>query len=304
MKIQKWWIFLLVATCMTVCMAEVKPDKESVAKAPFDAKAAKDYQELAARHYGVPLEKSADLGNGVKMEFVLIPAGEFHMGSPSAEGRRRSDEGPAHHVKISKPFYLGKFEVTQLQYKAIFGDTAWSAKNYAFKGDNLPVENVKWYEADRFFKEMSHQTGLKVRFPTEAEWEYACRAGTVTPFYTGQTISSDDANYDASRTYGTGVKGLEMKKTVDAGSYPPNGFGLYDMHGNVWEWCSDWYRKHYYRESVVDDPKGPASGKKRVTRGGSWKSWPKNCRSADRNKCAPSKSTSNTGFRVVLELEQ
>lgn len=299
MKAKVFLSCVIVMVFFAVCFAAEAP----VAKVPFETEKAKEFQKLTAEFYGIPVEKSLELGNGVKMDFVLIPAADFYMGSPSVEEGRDDDEGPAHHVKITKPFYMAKFEVTQKQYKTVFGEnTVWANKEFKFKGDNLPVENAKWLEVERFLKKMSEQTGQKLRFPTEAEWEFACRAGTETPFYTGKTISSDGANYEASRVYGIGEKGLNMEKTVDVGSYKPNPFGLYDMHGNVWEWCNDWYGKTYYTESVTDDPPGPVSGKERVVRGGSWKNWPKNCRSADRQSLDPDKERDNIGIRPVLEL--
>ena len=175
-----------------------------------------------------------DCGNGVKLELMPIPAGTFMMGSPETEANRESHE-VRHQVAISKPFYLGVYAVTQAQYRMVMG-----VNLSKFKGDNLPVESVSWNEAVEFCQKLSANTDRKVRLPTEAEWEYACRAGTTTPFNTGDTISTDQANYDGNHTYGNGSKGVFREKTTPVGSFPPNAWGLYDMHGNVWEWCSDW----------------------------------------------------------------
>jgi formylglycine-generating enzyme required for sulfatase activity len=241
--------------------------------------------------------KTIDLGNEVKMELVYIPAGEFEMGSPMTELQRSSEEAP-HHIKITKPFYMGKFEVTQIQYRTIMHEN-----NSKFGGDKFPVENVSWYEAGRFLKILSDKTGLKFRLPTEAEWEYACRAGTTAAFNTGTTLDSDFANYDARDPYADGLIGKYLERTTEVGSYKPNAFGLYDMHGNVWEWCSDIYDEDYYKITVSIDPKGPEDGKSRVIRGGAWCEKAYKCRSAYRNDRKPKANQSHIGFRIVLDAQ-
>jgi formylglycine-generating enzyme required for sulfatase activity len=213
------------------------------------------------------------------------------------EPKRDSDEGQ-HHIKLTKAFYLGKFEVTQLQYRIIMGENPSK-----FGGDKLPVENVSWFEAARFLKKLSEKTNMKFRFPTEAEWEYACRAGTTTAFNTGTTIDSDLANYDASEPYADGITGKYLKRTTAIGSYAPNAFGLYDMHGNVWEWCNDIYDENYYKQAPLTDPKGPLEGKTKVIRGGAWKEYAYKCRSADRNSRGPKDTQSIIGFRVVMDIK-
>ncbi len=257
-----------------------------------------ELQQQTSANIALPFERVFELNSGITMEFVLIPAGQFHMGSPSSEAKRSPDEGPVHQVTISKPFYMGKFEVTQAQYKALMGRLQKKCK---FEGDNLPVENTDYYHVDIFLKMLSAKHGLKFRLPTEAEWEYACRAGTNTPFYTGETISAEQANYDCRHIYGNGAKGHYLGRTSSVGSYRPNAFGLYDMHGNVWEWCSDLYDKDYYKTSEMTDPKGPAIGKCRVIRGGSWNHNPNRLRCADRNRRRPGADRGLLGFRVVLE---
>jgi formylglycine-generating enzyme required for sulfatase activity len=231
------------------------------------------------------------------MVVVFIPAGEFEMGSPPEELKRDKDEGQ-HHIKLTKAFYIGKFEATQLQYRVIMNEN-----NSKFGGDKLPVENVNWYEAARFLKKLSDKTGLKFRLPTEAEWEYACRAGTTTAFNMGTTIDSDLANYDARDPYADGIIGKSLDRTANVGSYKPNAFGLYDMHGNVWEWCNDIYDEDYYKITVSIDPKGPQEGNDRVMRGGAWNEKAYKCRSADRNNRGPKTNQPIIGFRVVLEIE-
>jgi len=261
---------------------------------------AKQLQGQAALDLELPAEKIIELDSKTRMEFVLVPAGEFNMGSPKTEKKREADEGPIHHVKISKPFYMSKHEVTQAQYKAIMGRLPKPCK---FEGDSLPVENVDWNNADTCLKALSVSKGMKFRLPTEAEWEYACRGGTSTPFNTGETINAEQANYDSKYVYGNGVVGDCKEATVPVGSFPPNAFGLYDMHGNVWEWCSDFYKNNYYKNSETVDPKGPASGGARVIRGGSWNHNPNKLRSADRNKRIHGADRRYLGFRAVQEIE-
>ncbi len=234
------------------------------------------------------------LAEGVEMKLVLIPAGKFLMGSPLNEEGRDADEGPQKTVTITRPFYMGVHEVTQAQYSAIMG-----ANPSQFKEWTHPVEQVSWNDAADFCKKLSETTGQAVRLPTEAEWEYACRAGTRTPFHTGDTISTDQANYDGNETYGGGRKGVYRQKTVPVGSFAPNAWGLYDMHGNVWEWCSDWYAGEY-TNAVETDPQGPKTGESRVLRGGSWLYNPRYCRSATRNWDAPGTRNFIIGFRVVV----
>jgi formylglycine-generating enzyme required for sulfatase activity len=162
-----------------------------------------------------------------------------------------------------------------------------------FKGsDRLPVEEVSWNDCQEFFR----KAGGGLRLPTEAEWEYACRAGTTTPFNTGETISTDEANYERSYLDGIGRKG----GTVEVGSFRANAWGVFDMHGNVWEWCSDWYGP--YPSGLVTDPTGAASGAKRVLRGGSWHLNPRKCRSALRGRDAPDNRNDNFGLRVALDF--
>lgn len=231
-------------------------------------------------------EKSIDLGSGIRMDFVLIPAGSFEMGSPSSEKDRDSDEGPVQRVQITKPFYMSKYEVTQEQY------TALMVRNPSnFSGRNLPVEYVSWKEAVEFCSKL----GSGFRLPTEAEWEYACRAGSETRFYYG-----DDPNYSQLDQYAW-YNSNSGKSTQAVGQKKPNAFGLYDMHGNVWEWCADWYADSLINTTSVD-PTGPTSGETRVLRGGSWYSDAALCRSANRLRRTLGYLRYGVGFRVVLDL--
>jgi len=218
--------------------------------------------------------------NSIGMDFVFIEAGEFTMGSPPDEEGREKDERQRG-VKLAKGFHLAVHEVTQVQWLAVMGSNPSH-----FKGNDLPVEQVSWDDAVAFCTKLSELEGKKCRLPTEAEWEYACRAGTTTPFSTGRTISADQANYDGSFTYGKGLKGANRKTTTAAGSFPPNRWGLYDMHGNVWEWCQDKYVG------------GQAY---RVLRGGSWYDPPQYCRSAARTRFAPVYRFALIGFRVAMD---
>jgi len=184
-----------------------------------------------------------NIGNGVTLDMVAIPDGSFVMGSPTSEAERRDNEGPQRTVNIS-PFFIGKYPVTQEQYQAVMGNNPSLFKGF-FKSKQLPVDNVTWDGVVAFCHKLSQKTGKTYRLPSEAEWEYACRAGTTTPFYFGETITPDLVNYDGNYPYGAAPKGLYRKETTDVGSFPPNAFGLYDMHGNVWEWCSDKWHDNY-----------------------------------------------------------
>jgi formylglycine-generating enzyme required for sulfatase activity len=216
------------------------------------------------------------------------------MGSPPGEERRRADE-TQHAVRLTKAFYMGTTEVTQAQWnKVMDGNPSF------FTGDALPVETVTWEEAVEFCRKLSDKEGVRYRLPTEAEWEYACRAGTDTPFHTGHTITTDQANYDGNYTYGDGQQGKYREETTEVASFAPNAWGLHDMHGNVWEWCADWYGA--YPEGAAIDPQGPGQGEFRVTRGGCWINFPAICRAANRGKTVPVSWNFHFGFRVVRDL--
>ena len=220
-----------------------------------------------------------DLGNDVKLEMVLIPAGKFIMGSPESEKGRRTTE-TQHEVTITKPYYMGKYEVTQEQWESVMGNNP-SIRN---KGAKLPVTNVSWEDCQEFIKKVNVKTNGGYRLPTEAEWEFACRAGTIKAYSFGNNQTRDDANI-----------GGDSIKTV--GSYKPNAFGLYDLHGNVWEWCEDW--SGFYPAGAVTDPKGPATGAGRVLRGGSFNGNGSRARSSSRVNYTPTVRLANNGFRLA-----
>ncbi|MBM3170935.1 MAG: SUMF1/EgtB/PvdO family nonheme iron enzyme [Bacteroidetes bacterium] len=226
------------------------------------------------------------------IQWVSIPAGTFTMGSPSFESDRGSNEGPQHSVTLSG-FKMSKLEVTFAQYDA-FCDATGRTKpsDEGWGRGNRPVINVDWNDATAFAQWMG------CRLPTEAEWEYACRAGTTSPFNTGSCLSSSEANYDGNYPYSTCAQGTFLGKPQPAGSYAPNAWGLYDMHGNVWEWCSDWYGG--YSSGAQTNPEGPSSGSDRVLRGGGWRAYSAACRSAGRGAGFPSYRTNDWGFRLVV----
>jgi formylglycine-generating enzyme required for sulfatase activity len=246
-----------------------------------------------------------DLGNGTTLEMVYIPAGTFWMGSPENEKDRRDNEGPQHKVQVPE-FWMGKYPVTQRQWYAVslLPDVDRELKPHPsnFKGDQLPVECVSWHDAVEFCARLSNHTGRTYRLPSEAEWEYACRAGTTTAFYFGDTISTDQANYNGNYTYGSGKEGIYRECTTAVGSFKPNGFGLYDMHGNVWEWCQDVLHNTYEGSPSDGSPwmdRGDES--RRIIRGGSWFNNPRNCRSACRSDYDPGNRFNPFGFRVICE---
>jgi len=222
-----------------------------------------------------------DLGKDVKLEMVLIPAGKFKMGSPAFEKGRDADE-TQHEVTLTKPYYMGKYEVTQEQWESVMGDNPSETK-----GAKLPVTDVSWEDCQKFIKKLNAKTDGGYRLPTEAEWEYACRAGTTTAYSFGANITPKDANYRDSK----------IGKPVAVGSYKPNAFGLYDMHGNVWEWCEDWYGD--YPEGAVTDPKGPAKDVSRVLRVGSFSDLESSARSSNRYSGAPTGRVDLLGFRLA-----
>lgn len=264
------------------------------------------YHEQRSRYY------AEDLGHGILLKMVEIPSGTFLMGLPDDEAERSSSESPQHEVTLGD-FFMGMYPITQEQWQAIAPlepvnrELALDPSN--FKGGDRPVENVSWYDAVEFCDRLSKQTGREYRLPTEAEWEYACRAGTTTPFHFGETITTDLANYDGTDekhgAYGRGPKGIYRKETTPVGSFPANSYGLYNMHGNVWEWCAD-----YWHDSYADKPeelkldgntpwRSADEDSTRSWRGGSWVLNPRYCRSAICSSLHPGGRNINYGFRVV-----
>jgi formylglycine-generating enzyme required for sulfatase activity len=224
------------------------------------------------------------------------------MGSPENELERNSDESPQHLVTI-QPFFMGKYPVTQSQWAVVAGlkkvNIDLNPEPSHFKGANRPVEQVSWDDAIEFCARLSNKTGKTYRLPSEAEWEYACRAGTTTPFYFGETITTDLANYNGNYTYGAGSKGEYRQQTTDVGKFSPNSFGLFDIHGNIWEWCQDDWHENY-NKAPADGSPWISGNDKRLLRGGSWNHDPWDCRSAFRLYNARDTRDDDVGFRVVL----
>ena len=235
------------------------------------------------------------LGDGLLLNLVYVPEGIFKMGSPPDEEGHNDDE-TEHEVRITRPFYMGQYPVTQEQFKRLMRFNP----SY-FDGPKHPVETVSWFDCVSFCQALSQTLGRSFRLPTEAEWECACRAGTTTPFSTGPHITTDQANFDGKFTYGGASAGVSRRQTTPVDSFAPNAWDLYDMHGNVWEWCSDWYG--IYTEGAVVDPQGPPKGEIHVFRGGSWFHGPADCRSAQRDALDPGRRHSPYGFRVVMACD-
>ncbi len=246
------------------------------------------------------------LTNSIGMKLVLVPPGTFLMGAPESETGRRLNETPQHEVNISQAFYVGVHTVTQQQYQYV---VSLNPSRFQQAGGQAtlehPIENVSWEDALAFCRLLSAlpaelEAGRTYRLPTEAEWEYTCRAGSQLPFGFGASLTSLQANFDGHYPW-AGPRGPFLQQTTKIGSYPCNNFGLCETHGNVWEWCNDWYDEGYYRVSPQRDPQGPPQGTVRVLRGGCWRSHAATCRSAYRNGLAPTKRDSYTGFRVVAQ---
>jgi formylglycine-generating enzyme required for sulfatase activity len=271
--------------------------------APFSAEVARQHQEAWAKHLGLVLEVT----NSIGMKLVLLPPGEFVMGSPVSETDRGDDEDQ-HPRRITKAFYLGIYEVTQAEYERVTktnpssfsADGPHQSRTSKLDTSRRPVEAVSWDDAVAFCNELStcadeQRARRKYRLPTEEEWEYACRAGSTGPFHFGATLNGREANCNGGSPYGTTVKGSNRLRTTNVGLYPPNAWGLHDMHGNVWEWCLDAY--------TPKDALDRTSGLPRALRGGSWSNRPVHCRSAFRHSEAPAARRDFIGFRVACDCE-
>jgi formylglycine-generating enzyme required for sulfatase activity len=306
-----------------------KPQRPSLAKASFDEAEAKRLQQVWAAYLGRRVEEVVNLGGGVTMEFVLVPPGTFLMGSPPEEVDRGEDE-VQHEATLPRPFYVSKYPVTQQQYQCLGIKNPSEFAPAGRKKDEVqgldtsrfPVEYVSWSEAAAFCNALSKRQGISssqwcyemvdgsskskedslslsgYRLPTEAEWEYACRAGTTTPFWFGTALNGIQANCNGTVPYGIPLNGPYLKRTCSVGSYAPNAFGLYDMHGNVWQWCQERYGA--YAVDKGNDPEGPAAGKVGVVRGGSWVDVARSCRAANRFKFECGYRAVTVGFRVAF----
>lgn len=256
-------------------------------------------QQQHAQFYREPLSDRAPL------DMVMIPGGEFWMGSAPGEATSPRRESPQHWVQVA-PFSLSKYPITQIQWTAVVKlpqvRRPLPSKPASFRGDARPVEMVSWLEAVEFCDRLSWKTGRRYRLPSEAEWEYACRAGSQTPFYCGETLTTNLANYDGRHTYGQGRTGRFRQKTTVVGSFLPNAFGLYDLHGNVWEWCADPWHPTY--ENAPQDGRiwlDDGDETSRPLRGGSWMYFPRYCRAASRIHYPPQFKSYNVGFRVACD---
>jgi formylglycine-generating enzyme required for sulfatase activity len=239
-------------------------------------------------------EQYIEFVNGVAIEMVYVPGGTFLMGSPETEIGRNRSEGPQHQVTVA-PFFLGRYPITQAQWQAVMGRNP-----SRFRGENRPVERVSWNYAVAFCKKLSELTGKNYHLPSEAQWEYACRAGTITPFYFGETITPELANYRGEHTYGFALRGIYRQETTDVGLFPPNAFGLYDMHGNVWEWCADnWHDDYNGAPTDGSVWQEGEEGGDRLFRGGSFYLNPGFCRAANRRRYSSGDRNVWIGVRVA-----
>ena len=248
-------------------------------------------------------EPLVDLGDAIPLDMVLVPAGRFTMGSPEDEPERGASEGPQHEVSL-RSFFMGRYPVTQMQWQAVAAldkvKVDLEASPSEFQGPNLPVERVSWYEAVEFCERLKKHTQRPYRLPSEAEWEYACRAGSTTPFAFGKMPTTEVANYDGDESYNNGPTGKYRSQTTPVDEFGfANAFGLSDMHGNVDEWCADHWHDNY--EGAPADGSAwqtPNESEYRVLRGGSWNDYPRYCRSATRDSDRPDGRSFNPGFRV------
>jgi formylglycine-generating enzyme required for sulfatase activity len=278
-------------------------------------------QRLSTEAFRLRLAPDRDPELAITM--VKIPEGSFAMGSTPEEVDRYPDEGPRHKVTLQK-FWMSRTPITQAQWREVVGWEPGRAEEgglqlnpdpSGFKGDDRPVECVNWFEAMEFCRRLSVRTGRTYTLPSEAQWEYACRAGTTTPFHFGATITPELANYDGNATYANGTEGQFRQETTPVASFPANAWGLHDMHGNVGEWCLDHWHESYKVNHVEGGlAEAPSDGsawldvvelnkenreKRRLLRGGSWFNYPRNCRSASRYHSRPVSADLDVGFRVV-----
>jgi formylglycine-generating enzyme required for sulfatase activity len=251
------------------------------------------------------------LTNAVGMKLVLVPAGAFLMGAPEDEPHRSADEGPPHRVNIKRAFYAGVYPVTEREFTAVTGYNPTRLTRRGASGPEYPVCGVSWEEAMGFCEELSRlpaeePAGRVYQLPTEAEWEYACRAGTRAAFAFGASLSSRQANFNGNYPYGDARGGPFLGCPSRVGSYAANAWGLFDMHGNVWEWCNGYYYdEEHYRTAPrreEDDRPGGKPADPRTLRGGCWNSRGWRCRSADRYRCTPGAGNDTIGFRVIWQV--
>jgi formylglycine-generating enzyme required for sulfatase activity len=294
--------------------AQERPEKPTGLSRLTKPDRVKELQQAWATYLGVPVEEKVDLGKGVTLELVLIPPGKFYMGSPEEEKSRLPNEGPQHTANLSRAFYLGKYEVTQEQWEQVMGSNpSWfsllgEGKELVSRVDTkrFPVERISFDDAQAFLRKTSTKERT-YRLPTEAEWEYACRGGMFaknsSPFQIGEdyldSLSSNMASFDGSRPYGDGERGKKRERPVPVGTFAANPFGLFDMHGNVQEWCQDRFAADSYKDAPSRDPTGPTAGAEHVLRGGAWNSPGEECRAAARRGLGRSWRYNDVGLRVA-----
>jgi formylglycine-generating enzyme required for sulfatase activity len=303
--------------------ADDKKATPPLLKAPFTEKEAKEAREAWAKYLGRKVEEEVDLGDGVKLVLVLIPPGSFTMGSPKEEEGPFPNDAP-HPVTITKPFYIGKYAVTQEQYTKVAGSNPSFYQPRGRGSDSVrgldttqfPVESVTWDDAKAFCDNAKKPAWGRWSLPSDAQWEYACRAGTETPFHFGKELNGNQANCNGGVPYGTKTEGPNLRRPCAVRSYKANGFGLYQMHGNVEQWCADYYDDNYYVISPVNDPFNDKKGDNmkcapyladfgpcHVIRGGSWLAWAEHCRAAFRYGNPASDCRNSVGFRVAVRLD-
>jgi formylglycine-generating enzyme required for sulfatase activity len=301
------WQVVSSAPVLPFVETSVRSHPQSIEPQPFDFEMATSAAQGVQRQKRTALGFSQALAEEVALNLVMLPGGKFLMGSPETEAERDRNEGPQHWVTVP-PFCISQFPITQAQWQRVanFPKIKRSLSLYPaeFEGANRPVEQVSWYDCIEFCARLSDYTGRPYRLPSEAEWEYACRAGTTTPFHFGETLLSDLANYDGNYTSGKGEPGIYRHQTTIIGTFTgANAFGLLDMHGNVWEWCLDSWHETYHEAPQDGSAWEDQEPFYRVLRGGAWYCLPGLCRSAQRHWNQPNVGGIGIGFRVVCSMD-
>jgi formylglycine-generating enzyme required for sulfatase activity len=301
------WRVVSSAPVLPFVETPVRSHPQSTEPQPFDFEMATLSAQGVQRQKQTALGFSQPLGEGVTLKLVVLPGGEFFMGSPKTEAERDRNEEPQHWVTVP-PFCISQFPITQAQWQRVasFPKIKRSLSLYPadFEGADRPVEQVSWYDCIEFCARLSDYTGQPYRLPSEAEWEYACRAGTTTPFHFGETLLSDLANYDGNYTCGKGEPGIYRHQTTVIGTFTgANAFGLLDMHGNVWEWCLDSWHETYHEAPQDGSAWEDQEPCYRVLRGGAWYCLPGLCRSAQRHWNQPDVGGMGIGFRIVCPVD-
>ena len=301
------------ATGLAQCCTRLNPGVPDDTTAETISRAAGPVDDREADRPGVDMFRDFDRGP----EMIRVPRGRFLMGSPPGEAGGSNDERPQHEVSFAREFAVGRFPVTFAQWAAALADSAVDhvPKDYGWGVGNRPVIDVSWDDAQKYIGWLSERSGKPYRLPTESEWEYVARAGTTSPFWCGSTISSVQANFDARYAYGDIRPGEYRKRTVPVDTFQPNPWGLYQVHGNVWEWCQDSWVDGYHdgpRDGTAREPAETVRSRSffslpdgvhvRVVRGGSWKTLPKDLRSARRSSFPQNYRGNSIGFRVARQL--